>query len=414
MYSHILVALDGSEASDCAGQAALAIAAATGARLTVCHVYGVGIHRQRFGAMEPGLPSKYQQTETLDDLREAHDRLMDEGFRALSTGYVEDLVNLAKGKGVTAKAVTMEGRNYVGILRLAETLRADLIAVGADGLGAVGDGMLGGTTARVLQAAPCDVFVARRVPDGGPIIAGVDGSHQALEAVSKATKLGKAMGKAVQAVAVYDPDFHTRVFGVMAHSLSPECQEEVGLANQEQLHDDIINDGLGKLYTDFLSVAKQRYGDKGMALETILLTGKAYCALNQQAIESHADLIVVGRYGHHIEPGSILGSNADGVLRRSSTNVLLVGRVATDGKPPVMAGMAKEILGQSENVDAGDSVVWDEQARARLQRVPSFARSMARKAVENAVRKEGKHTVSAEDFNQVAAQFGMGPGKSDA
>ncbi len=90
MYDQILVALDGSASSRCAGQAALALAAAGGSRLIACHIYDVDIHRRRFTDMEPGLPEKYQEKETLTDLRTAHDRLMHEGFRALSAGYVED------------------------------------------------------------------------------------------------------------------------------------------------------------------------------------------------------------------------------------------------------------------------------------------------------------------------------------
>ncbi len=414
MYSHILVALDGSETSGFAGQTAVALAVATGARLTVCHVYGVGIHRERFGAMEPGLPARYQQERTLVDLRQAHDRLMDEGFRALSTGYVEDLVASARGKGVATECISLEGRNYVGILRLAEAQRADLIALGAYGLGSVGDGMLGGTTSRVLQNAPCDVLVARCAPHAGPILAGVDGSDEALTAVGKAAQLGRAMHRPVHAVAVYDPGFHTRVFGIMAHCLSAQRQEEVGLANQEELHDDIINDGLGKLYAEFLSAARRRWGVNGVALETFLLTGKAYRALNEQAAASQADMIVVGRYGHHREPCSLLGSNAEGILRTASVNVLLVGGVATKTGRPLSVGAVHGAKPAGPDTEPKMTIVWDTQAQARLQRVPSFARGMAKRAVENAVRQLGKDRVSAEDFNSVAAQFGMGPRKDDA
>ncbi|MBN1362201.1 MAG: universal stress protein [Sedimentisphaerales bacterium] len=416
MYKRILVALDGSEASGFAGQAALGVAVATGARLTVCHVYGVGIHRQRFGAMEPGLPDRYQEENTLAQLRSAHDRLMEEGFRALSVGYVEDFVASARGKGVAAESATLEGRNYVGILHLAETRRADLIALGAHGLGSVGDGMLGSTTSRVLQNAPCDVLVARYAPHDGPILVGVDGSEEALAAVGKAAELAHTMNRPVQAVAVYDPDFHTRVFGVMAHSLSAQRQEEVGLANQEKLHDDIINDGLSKLYAEFLSAAKRHWNTNGVALETILLTGKAYCSLNQQAAISQADMIVVGRYGHHREACSLLGSNAEGLLRTASANVLLVGAVAK-GKVGLRiddCGLRIEpTVPNPQSEIRNPQLVWDEQAQARLQRVPSFARGMAKRAVENAVRELGKSRVSAEDFNDVAARFGMGRPKGD-
>ena len=59
-------------------------------------------------------------------------------------------------------------------------------------------------------------------------------------------------------------------------------------------------------------------------------------------------------------------------------------------------------------------LTWDAEAQARLQRVPSFVRSMARRAVENAVREAGGDRVSPEDFDTVAARFGMGRREGDA
>lgn len=259
MYGHILVALDGSKPSLFASQAALSLAVATGAQVTACHVYGAEIHRERFCEMEPGLPAKYQDGETLSDLRVAHERLIEEGFQALSAGYVENFVASAMEAGIKVESMTTEGRGYVGILHLAQTCRADLISLGAQGLGTIGDGMLGGTTSRVLQSAPCDVLVARRSPNNGPIVTGVDGSEEALEAVTKAVELGRVMRKPIHMIAAYDPGFHTRVFGVMARSLSPERQRAVGLDGQDKLHDEIINDGLAKLYGEFLGEAKDRF-----------------------------------------------------------------------------------------------------------------------------------------------------------
>ena len=127
----------------------------------------------------------------------------------------------------------MEGRSYTGILQVAQTRRCDLICLGADGLGAIGNGMLGGTTTRVLHGAHCDVLVARRAPGNGPVITGVDGSAPAMSAISTAVDLGRKMDKPVRLVAAYDPDFHTHVFTAVGESLSPERQEQVGLAGQE-------------------------------------------------------------------------------------------------------------------------------------------------------------------------------------
>ncbi len=408
MYDQILVALDGSEASRYAGEAALAMAAAAGGHVIACHIYGVDIHRRRFTEMEPGLPEKYQQEETLTGLRTAHDRLIYEGFRALSAGYVEDFVASARQADINISSLAMEGRSYTGIIQIARTRRCDLICLGADGLGSIGNGMLGGTTTRVLQSAPCDVLVARRAPDKSPVLTGVDGSDEALKAVAKAVSLGRAMERPVRLVAAYDPDFHTHVFSAVGKSFSPERQQQIGLAGQEKLHDDIINDGLGKLYSDFLREAERRFNADEVTMTTSLVTGKAYRALDCEAGDCGAGLIVVSRHGNHREPCSRLGSNAEGLLRITSANVLLVGGVGekpADSKP----------MSRVEDIARpAPALTWDSNAETRLKRVPSFVRSMARRAVENSVRELGRKRVSVDDFDSVAAQFGMGAREADA
>jgi nucleotide-binding universal stress UspA family protein len=358
--------------------------------------------------MEPGLPTKYQEKETLSGLRTAHDRLMREGFSALSAGYVDDFMNSARKADITAESVAMEGRSYTGILHLAKTRKSDLICLGADGLGAIGNGMLGGTTSRVLYGAPCDVLIARSMPQNGPILTGIDGSAEALKAVAKAVEVGRAMKRPVRMVAAYDPDFHTHVFGAVAQSLSPERQKESGLAGQEKLHDDIINDGLGKLYTEFLNEAGHRFSNEDVTITTSLVTGKAYHALDSQARNHGVDLIVLSRHGNHREPSSRLASNAECLLRTTSANVLLVGGIDEKLSDSRSMSRIKEI-GRPE-----PALAWDSEAETRLQRVPSFVRSMAKHAIENSVRESGKQHVSADDFDSVAAQFGMGTRRSDA
>jgi nucleotide-binding universal stress UspA family protein len=247
------------------------------------------------------------------------------------------------------------------------------------------------------------VLVARRPPGNGPVLAGVDGSSAAIDAVGKAVEYGRKMEKQVRLVAVYDPDFHTHVFNAVGQSLSPERQEQVGLAGQEALHDDIINDGLGKLYSEFLRDAAKSINNNDVKVSTSLVTGKAYDALNRQATDCHADLIVVSRHGNHREPSSRLGSNAEGLLRTTPANVLLIGGITEERLEQKSASRIEEIGKPAE------SLSWDSDAESRLQRVPSFVRSMARRAVENSVRESGGRRVSADDFDNVAAQFGMGP-----
>jgi len=404
MYKNILVALDGSAASGFASQVAIKLANALECRITACHVYGIDIHRSRFSDMEPGLPKQYQEENKLMYLRSSHDKLMSEGFRALSIGYVEDFVASCKKQNILIESVAIEGRSYIGILQLAAEQKFDLIILGATGIGAIGDGLLGGTTSRILYNSPCDLLIIRNELDKGPILTGVDGSQEALKAVSKAAYLGNALNKKIHITAAYDPVFHNRVFDTIAGSFSNERKEEIGLAEQEKLHNDIINEGLEKLYSDFLHEAEEYCKQNNVSITSSLVTGKAYNALNKEAEKVNADLIVLGRHGNHREQVSIIGSNTENLLRITNRNVLVAG-----GTHKRENELKKH---EAQAILEIPKLVWEPEAQAHLKRVPVFARTMAKRAVESAVQKRGKKIVSAEDFQNVAAQFGMGQNRS--
>jgi nucleotide-binding universal stress UspA family protein len=324
MYSRILVALDGSEFSASGGQIALALARGFDSEILACHVYDAKIHRTRFREMEPGLPARFQGKESIHNLRKAHDSLILDGFLALSQGYMEHFVADARQIGLTAREVTIEGRNYAKILEIALDRKADLIVLGAHGIGAFNDGLLGSTAARVLRHARCDVLIARRALGDGAILVGIDGSDQAMAALRKGAILGRTLERSLHLAAAYDPDFHNEVFKAMAHSLSAERQEEVGLARQEGLHEQFIDGGLNALYKTFLERIRKQAGIMDIETSSKLLRGKPYQALVGYSGEIGADLVVVGRHGYHQEKVSQIGSNAEALVRLGKTNTLIV------------------------------------------------------------------------------------------
>ena len=55
----------------------------------------------------------------------------------------------------------------------------------------------------------------------------------------------------------------------------------------------------------------------------------------------------------------------------------------------------------------GSQLDWNPEALSRLERVPPFARSMARLGVEEYVRSRGKTKVTAALFQEAAQMFGM-------
>ncbi len=409
MYARILVALDGSEPSEHAAALARTIARPRGTELLACHVYGAGLHGRRFREMEPGLPEEYQDERVLADLRGAHDSLIVKGFQSLSEGFVESFLAAASRDGLAARPVTEEGRNYVRLLEIAEREDVDLVALGATGLGAIGDGLLGSTTMRVLAAAPCDVLVARKAPSGGGVLVGVDGSPGATDALDRAAGWARALDVPLHLAAAYDPVFHKAVFRTLARALPAERHHDVGLADQEELHDRIINQGLATLYQGFLDEAVAHLNADGPRAERALLTGKAYRALADHARAAGADLVAAGRFGHHREGISTLGSNAEGLARTCGTNVLVVGGAGARPARSRAEAAASAAPAPAGGGPAG-GMDWDAEAEARLGRIPAFARPMARRAIEAAVRARGGERVTSADMDEAARQFGMGQG----
>jgi nucleotide-binding universal stress UspA family protein len=399
MYAKILVCLDGSHPSLAGGRIALSMARSLGSELIASHIYDARLHTARFSEMEPVLPEHYREQSAISRLREAHKQLISEGFSALSLGYMEQFLEEAGGAGVQVTQAHREGRNYVELYGLLREMRPDLLVTGAYGLGRLED-RVGSTALRLLRLAGCDVLLARKAfPEKPRILVGIDGSAEALESARRAIQWARCFGGSISLAAAYDPAFHAQVFRTMGRSLSPSRQEEVGLNKQQELHDQIIDQGLGQLYRLFLDQASERCASRGFQAHRELLQGKAYRALVDHARSSAASLMVLGRFGHHRQRISPVGSNSEAAAQLASTNVLITrppSAAPGDGAPPGERGEPR-------------SLRWEQAAMEALERVPSFARPMARAAVEEAVRSEGGSAVSLDDFRGVAERFGMKP-----
>jgi nucleotide-binding universal stress UspA family protein len=393
-YKTIVVALDGSDDSLAGGDLAITLAAGSGAVLRAVHVYDTIIHSTRFREMEPGLPAQYHTGESLGKLRQEHDSLMTDGFRALSLGYMEDFLAAAARAGVAVTEKAVEGRNYLGLLELISRQMVDLVVLGATGLGAQQDGMLGSTALRVLRRAPCDVIIARKkTRESGitPVLACTDGSGHATSALHKAASLAAFLAMELQLFSAYDVEFHKTIFKTMARSLSADRQREIGLDRQEMIHEELIDKSLEALYSTFLQDGARSLSKPEMEVKTCLRPGKAYRAIVEHAVDTGAGLVVVGRFGHNCEPVSDIGSHAEAVVRLAPCHVLVC-----NGGTNIPA------------VGSGVQIAWDEEALRRLERIPPSVRPMARKAIEQQVLAKGERRVTLAAMEAAAGHFGMG------
>lgn len=403
MYRIILVAIDGSSYAEKAMRVALALAErGRETQLIGCHVYAAAMHRDRFERMEPGLPQRYHGKDEMAHLRATHDRLISDGMKSIAEAYLAPLEKQAQEKGLRYTGLTVEGRHYVELLQAVRGQQAELLVMGAWGQGRVTESLMGSVVERtLLSLGECDALVVKgdRPSRNRPIVVGIDGSAHSYAALRRAAELGEALHAPVEAVAVYDPFFHSTVFRAVSEVLPREDAQRFNFPAQELLHDEIIDGGLVELYREGLKQAAEYARKLDLDIHTELLAGKVYPKLHHYAAMREAGLVVVGRWGWQWDPVSLIGSNALNLVRLSTSNVLVVASSQTQEVP----GPSRQGQEQSKEM-----LQWLPEAEAHLKRVPFFARQMARRAVERYAREHGLTEITAEIVRGAAGRFGMG------
>jgi nucleotide-binding universal stress UspA family protein len=386
MYAHIYVPLDNSDHANAGIEVAVALAEAFGAACTGSHVYAARMHDYRFKQMEYTLPEEYQDEAELLRQRRIHDSLITTGLQLISDSYTEVMRYRCLEKGIPFTARMMDGRNWEEIVRDVSEHDYDLVVMGALGMGAVKQSRLGSVAERVLRRLRTDTLVVRRTGDmamDGDILVAVDGSPQCFGGLRSALAIGRALGKRVQAVAVYDPYLHYAVFNSIVDVLSEKASKVFRFKEQEALHEEIIDTGLARIYTSHLEVARAVAAEEGVDLPITLLDGKAFEQVARFVRELDPWLLVCGRIGVHSDQGMDIGSNTDQLLRLVDCNVLVSSRTFV---PPI-------------DVRADAAVVWTPEAEERIERVPAAARGIARTAVLRWCTERGHSVVSSGDVD---------------
>src|SRR3972149_1214658 len=379
MFKKILTALDNSSYSDYGMDAAVAIARAYGAEVTGCHVYAARLHEGRFMDMEAGLPERYQSEAVLKRQRDIHESLISKGLNIISDSYLDRFDKHCRDVQISFNRKSREGKNFVEILNEAEEGGYDLVVMGSLGMGVVESSVIGSVCERVTRKVRRDMLVVKNnTPIKGNIIAGIDGSPYSYWGLMVAIEFKKAFGCEIEAVAAFDPYFHQVAFRNIADALSEDAAKVFRFKEQEKLHDEIIDKGMAKLYEGYLDVGERIAKARGMEIKTTLLAGKAYNEILKHIRTTKPNLLVIGRFGLHHLPESDMGSNAENLLRLAPCSIFLGAR---GFNPEEIIKTGKDTLPQIE---------WTEGALKRLEKVPPFAKGMAKKAIEDYAR-ENNH-----------------------
>jgi nucleotide-binding universal stress UspA family protein len=388
----ILVALDASDHADRALEESVRLAASAGGEVTGVHAYAAKLHDRRFRQMEGGLPERYLGESEMEHQRVVHDDLITRGLNVISDSYHDAAAPICRQAKVAYRRLSPEGKNYRRVVEAAASGDFDVLAMGAVGLGAVPGGVIGTVCERVARRCPIDVLVirdpARRLGDG-PLVAALDGSPRAFGALKTALDLGRRLGVEVHAVAAYDPYFHYVAFNKISGVLSEEAGQQFRFEEQEQLHEEIIDSGIAKIYQSHLEIARGIAESESVELTCKLLDGKPYQAIARYVEEVGASLLLAGKTGIHADPSLDIGGNAENLLRTAACHVWL-GQVTYT--PPLEA-VARE------------TITWSHEAEERMERVPETARGMVRMALLRLAQEKGHTVITSDLLDEATRRF---------
>ena len=394
MFKKIYVPVDNSEYSNQAIEMALALAKPWNATIVGSHVYAAKMHDYRFKQMEYTLPEEYQDENELARQRKIHDSLITMGLQLISDSYLDVLQRRCQEAGLAYERKTFDGKHYKVLVEDIAQSDYDLVIMGALGIGAVKDSLIGSVCERVTRRVQRDVLVIKHLADpvacGETIVVGIDGSPQCFGGLKTAIELSKAFHKPIEVVSVYDPFLHYVAFNGIVDVLSEQAAKVFRFKEQEQLHEEIIDTGLAKIYQSHLEVAREIARADGVDVQLTLLPGKAFEKLLQHVRKVKPWMLILGRIGIHSQPGEMdLGSNTENLLRLAPCHVLLSSGTYV---PPI-------------DLRAEESINWSREAEERMQRVPPLVKGIARTAILRFAMERGHSVVTSDVIEQAMEAF---------
>ena len=439
MYNEIIVPVDNSQHSDWAVDRAIEICAKSDGRITGNHVYAARLHDVRFRQLETGLPAKFQTTQEIKRQRKVHDKLIEKGLQLISDSFLDQLEKRCSQARVALRRQLLEGINFEELIkevnqgqgqlpsligfdpniaanydgshktrsdvRLGEDGRIvgededyqdklagssgrdyDLVVIGAHGIGRQQYSQLGGVVARCARGVAKDMLVVRDDSplEGGKFLVCVDGSAYSYKAMRVALELAEEFNAQLYVGSAFDVEYHHDVFNNIKDILSTRAAKVFKFEEQEELHNNIIDKGLLQLCQANIKRAEAIAEEfPRVELKTQILIGKPFQVVMQWAEEISPSLLIFGRHGSHRVDGTLMGSQAENLLRIAPCNILMTG---TTGIRPEDIPWIEE--------DGKEGLPWAPEAEVRIQRVPPFAQGIARRAVEEFTMENGADIVT--------------------
>jgi nucleotide-binding universal stress UspA family protein len=226
---------------------------------------------------------------------------LDQGLMAMEVMQARRLADETASQVLTGRRSVgrvVRGDPTEQIIASASEWGADVIVLGARGLGVIKGFFLASVSLSVVRTAPCPVLVCKGTPrDVRVVTVALDGSEHARQALDWVARLPLAEAARIRLVGVVEHDLST------AHERHEQLEAEV-------------------------SRAARTLEARGVSVDTVVTAGSPAPRIVQEAELHGTDLLVVGARGAGVAR-LLLGSVSESVLRRARCPVLVVRPPAT-------------------------------------------------------------------------------------
>lgn len=241
-------------------------------------------------------------------------------LQSASNKLVNDAANRLRSSGLNAIATVARGNSKTAILDHASNQGADLIVVGAHGLGALERFLLGGVSRALLRHAPCSIEIVRKPAarsDGLKVLLAVDGSEGARHAAESVAARPWPAGTEIRVLSAVEMELSAwqAAFEVpLLDSARLETQRAEAMRRTEEA----------------IEAARKILEDAGLQTSQSIsvLVASPKEVILQEAAAWPADLIVLGSHGNGALERFMLGSTSEAVATHASCSVEVIRRRA--------------------------------------------------------------------------------------
>jgi nucleotide-binding universal stress UspA family protein len=235
-------------------------------------------------------------------------------FRKRAETVVEDARARIAKRWPAVSTRILDGDPRDAVIEAAWTSQADLIVVGARGLGAVASFLLGRVSLGIARHAPCPVLVCRGAPRPvRAVTVALDGSEDSRVALRYVAGWPLPADSTLHLVGVVEP--------MRYPASAPEMISDALITAMQEYEDERTRE-----IAQVLTAAAAELRPRVAAVSTATPVGSPAPAIVREAEQVKSDLLVVGARGLGHLKRMLLGSVSESVLRHAACPVLIVRR----------------------------------------------------------------------------------------